>query len=101
MANADKLNDFRRDAMRLGIEVLPPSVQTSYRPFEVGDNTIFYALAAIKGVGEAAVDHIVERRGDKPFESLEDFANPHRHPHRQPPHAGRPDRRRRARLFRP
>jgi DNA polymerase-3 subunit alpha len=54
---------------------LPPSVQTSYRPFEVGENTIFYALAAIKGVGEAAVDHIVERRGDKPFESLEDFAN--------------------------
>jgi DNA polymerase-3 subunit alpha len=75
MANADKLNDFRRDAMRLGIEVLPPSVQTSYRPFEVGENKIFYALAAIKGVGEAAVDHIVERRGDKPFASLEDFAS--------------------------
>ena len=75
MANADKLNDFRRDAMRLGIEVEPPSVQTSYRPFEVAEKTIFYALAAIKGVGEAAVDHIVERRGDKPFESLEDFAN--------------------------
>jgi DNA polymerase-3 subunit alpha len=75
MANADKLNDFRRDAMRLGIDVQPPSVQTSHRAFEVGDNTIFYALAAIKGVGEAAVDHIVERRGDTPFASLEDFAN--------------------------
>ncbi|WP_421859026.1 DNA polymerase III subunit alpha [Oricola sp.] len=75
MANADKLNDFRRDAMRLGIEVKPPSVQTSYRAFEVADNTIFYALAAIKGVGEAAVDHIVERRGDTPFAGLEDFAN--------------------------
>ncbi|MCK5746766.1 MAG: DNA polymerase III subunit alpha, partial [Oricola sp.] len=74
MANADKLNDFRRDAMRLGIEVMPPSVQTSYRRFEVGDNTIFYALAAIKGVGEAAVDHIVEKRGDRPFRDLEDFA---------------------------
>ena len=75
MANADKLNDFRRDAMRLGIEVLPPSVQTSYRVFEVADRMIFYALAAIKGVGEAAVDHIVEKRGDQPFASLEDFAN--------------------------
>ncbi|TCD14458.1 DNA polymerase III subunit alpha [Oricola cellulosilytica] len=74
MANADKLNDFRRDAIRLGIEVKPPSVQTSYRAFEVGENEIFYALAAIKGVGEAAVEHIVERRGDKPFDSLEDFA---------------------------
>ncbi|MEO1746715.1 MAG: DNA polymerase III subunit alpha, partial [Pseudomonadota bacterium] len=74
MANTDKLNDFRRDATRLGISVEAPSVQTSFRPFEVGANTIFYALAAIKGVGEAAVDHIVERRGDQPFLSLEDFA---------------------------
>ncbi|MGB7432707.1 MAG: DNA polymerase III subunit alpha [Ahrensia sp.] len=74
MAIAEKLNDFRRDAMRLGITVHQPSVQTSYRTFEVAENTIFYALAAIKGVGEAAVDHIVERRADTPFANLEDFA---------------------------
>ncbi|WP_336056311.1 DNA polymerase III subunit alpha [Nitratireductor sp. CH_MIT9313-5] len=73
MANSDKLNDFRRDAMRLGIEVVLPSVQTSYRAFEVGENRIYYALAAIKGVGDAAVEHIVEKREEKPFESLEDF----------------------------
>ncbi|MEX6507885.1 DNA polymerase III subunit alpha [Jiella sp. M17.18] len=71
--NTDKLNDFRTDALRLGIEVVPPSVQTSYKAFEVGENRIYYALAAIKGVGEQAVEHIVERRGDKPFASLEDF----------------------------
>ncbi|MEM5500705.1 DNA polymerase III subunit alpha [Ahrensia kielensis] len=74
MQNAEKLNDFRRDAIRLGIDVISPSVNTSFRRFEVAENKIFYALAAIKGVGEAAVDHIVEVRGDKPFESLEDFA---------------------------
>ncbi|MBW3098902.1 DNA polymerase III subunit alpha [Pseudohoeflea coraliihabitans] len=73
MANTDKLNDFRQDARRLGIEVVPPSVQTSFRHFEPGEGRIFYALAAIKGVGEAAVDHIVEMRGDTPFASLEDF----------------------------
>jgi DNA polymerase-3 subunit alpha len=73
MSNTDKLNDFRQDARRLGIEVVPPSVQTSFRQFEPGENRIYYALAAIKGVGEAAVDHIVEMRGDKPFASLEDF----------------------------
>jgi DNA polymerase-3 subunit alpha len=50
--------------MRLGIEVVPPSVQTSFRHFETGENTIYYALAAIKGVGDAAVEHIVEVRGD-------------------------------------
>ncbi|QDB99327.1 DNA polymerase III subunit alpha [Mesorhizobium sp. 8] len=73
MANTDKLADFRQDAMRLGIEVVAPSVQTSFRDFEVAENRIFYSLAAIKGVGDAAVHHIVERRGDKPFKSLADF----------------------------
>ncbi|MCY6380476.1 DNA polymerase III subunit alpha [Hoeflea prorocentri] len=73
MSNTDKINDFRQDAARLGIEVVPPSVQTSHRIFKTGENRIYYSLAAIKGVGEAAVDHIVEVRGDKPFESIEDF----------------------------
>jgi DNA polymerase-3 subunit alpha len=73
MSNTDKLADFRQDAIRLGIEVVPPSVRTSFRDFEVGENRIFYALAAIKGVGDAAVEHIVEKRREKQFESLEDF----------------------------
>jgi len=73
MANTDKLNDFRRDAIRLGIEVVSPSVRTSFRDFEVGENRIYYSLAAIKGVGDAAVEHIVEKRKEKQFESLEDF----------------------------
>ncbi|MCB5201784.1 DNA polymerase III subunit alpha [Neorhizobium sp. T786] len=73
MANTDKLNDFRQDASRLGITVVPPSVQTSFRRFETDDNRIYYALAAIKGVGESAVEHIVEVRGEKPYASIEDF----------------------------
>ncbi len=73
MSNTDKLNDFRHDAMRLGIEVVPPSVMTSYRDFEVSENKIFYSLAAIKGVGEVAVQHIVAKREENPFTSLADF----------------------------
>jgi DNA polymerase III subunit alpha len=73
MSNTDKLADFRQDAMRLGIDVVPPSVMTSFRDFEVGDNRIFYSLAAIKGVGDAAVEHIVDVRRQKPFADLEDF----------------------------
>lgn len=73
MANTEKVNDFRQDAKRLGIKVVPPSVQTSFRQFETGDNCIYFSLAAIKGVGEAAVEHIVAARGEKPFASLEDF----------------------------
>ncbi|CAN7240630.1 DNA polymerase III subunit alpha [Agrobacterium tumefaciens] len=73
MANTEKLNDFRQDAGRLGIEVVAPSVQTSFRQFETGENRIYYSLAAIKGVGEGAVEHIVQVRDGKPFTSLEDF----------------------------
>lgn len=73
MGNTDKLSDFRQDAMRLGIEVVPPSVKTSFRDFEVGENKIFYSLAALKGVGDAAVEHIVAKRKEGPFTSLEDF----------------------------
>ncbi|WP_148051063.1 helix-hairpin-helix domain-containing protein, partial [Pseudomonas fluorescens] len=65
MANTEKLNDFRQDAGRLGIEVVAPSVQTSFRQFETGENRIYYSLAAIKGVGEGAVEHIVQVRGEK------------------------------------
>jgi DNA polymerase-3 subunit alpha len=73
MGNTDKLADFRQDALRLGIDVVAPSVLTSFRDFEVGENRIFYSLAALKGVGDAAVQHIVERRKEGPFESLSDF----------------------------
>jgi len=73
MANSEKLNDFREDAGRLGIKVIPPSVQSSFRQFETGDNRIYYALAALKGVGESAVEHIVDVRGDTPFAGIEDF----------------------------
>jgi DNA polymerase-3 subunit alpha len=74
MSNTDKLAEFRAEAQRLGIRVEPPSVNRSDVGFEVEGNTIFYALAALKGVGAQAVQAIVEARGDKPFRDLADFA---------------------------
>jgi DNA polymerase-3 subunit alpha len=40
----------------------------------VAEGTIFYALAALKGVGTQAVEHLVQVRGRKPFADLADFA---------------------------
>ena len=75
MGNTDKLAEFRQEAQRLGIEVVPPSVNHSGRDFAVKDGRILYALAAIKGVGGHSVDAIVEARGARPFTSLADFAS--------------------------
>jgi DNA polymerase-3 subunit alpha len=71
--NTDKLAEFRREALRLGIPVEPPSVNRSGVEFDVRDGRIFYSLAAIKGVGAQAMAHLVEVRGDRPFRDLADF----------------------------
>ncbi|WP_132253606.1 DNA polymerase III subunit alpha [Methylobacterium segetis] len=68
--NTDKLAEFRQDAQRMKIVVEPPSINTSGVVFEVHEGRIRYALAAIKGVGRAAVEAIVEARGDRPFRDL-------------------------------
>src|SRR5712675_2037977 len=74
MGNTDKLAEFRSEAERLGIKVVSPSVNRSGVDFDVAGDTIHYALAALKGVGRAAVEAIVAARGDRPFADLSDFA---------------------------
>jgi DNA polymerase-3 subunit alpha len=75
MNNTDKLSEFRAEAQRLGIKVEPPSINRSEGTFTVSENTIYYALAGLKGVGAQAVDMIVEaRKQNGPFTSLADFA---------------------------
>ena len=72
--NTDKLSEFRAEAQRLGIKVEAPNINRSGATFEVGENTIYYALAALKGVGPQAVELIVEERRKGAFTSLADFA---------------------------
>lgn len=73
--NTDKLSEFRSEAQRLKIKVEAPNINRSGPTFEVSDNTIYYALAALKGVGPQAVELIVEeRRKSGVFASLADFA---------------------------
>ena len=75
MGNTDKLSEFRRDAERLGIKVEPPSVNRSGVEFDVADGAIRYALAAIKGVGRAAVEALVSARESRgPFSDIADLA---------------------------
>ena len=73
--NTDKLSEFRSEAQRLGIKVEPPNINRSGATFEVGENTIYYALAALKGVGIQAIEQIIaERTKNGLFTSLADFA---------------------------
>jgi DNA polymerase-3 subunit alpha len=75
MGNTDKLNEFRSDALKHGIEIVPPCVNRSEAEFTARGGRIFYAIGAVKGVGHAVAEHIVAARGDKPFSDLADFAS--------------------------
>ena len=75
----DKLAVFVDDMRRLGVECLPPAINASEAEFsvEVGGEglAVRYALGALKGVGEKAMEHLVEeRRAHGPFRDLDDFA---------------------------
>ncbi|MGO9170962.1 MAG: DNA polymerase III subunit alpha [Rhodomicrobium sp.] len=73
MGNTDKLYGFTREAKRLGISILPPSVNKSAVEFEPEGSGIRYALAALKNMGQAAAEHIVAERGATPFADLADL----------------------------
>ena len=75
LGNTDKIAALRQEAQRMGIAVLPPDINRSGPLFQVergadGAQSIRYALAAIKKVGQAAMQSLVECRGNKPFASL-------------------------------
>ena len=75
MGNTDKLAEFREETKRLGIDIVPPSINRSGLAFEVQGNKIYYALGALKGVGAQAVESIVAARAERPFADLTDFAS--------------------------
>ncbi len=75
MGNTDKLFVFKQEAERIGVAVLPPSINRSSVDFTVDEGAIRYSLAAIKNVGKQAIEHIVELREEGgEFSSLADFA---------------------------
>lgn len=72
-ANAEKVSRYIVDARSRGLEVLPPDVNASSHSFTVVGNAIRFGLSAIKGVGSAPIEAIVEEREEEPFETLFDF----------------------------
>ncbi len=72
--NTDKVVQYIEAAKRMGIKVLPPDINESYADFTCSDNAIRFGLAAIKNVGQTAIDSIVAaRKKDGLFKSLLDF----------------------------
>ena len=79
IGSTDRLNVFRQESSRLGIEVRAPDINGSQAFFAcdagIGGGVIYYALAAVKNVGRQAMDHLVMVREEGgAFRSIADFA---------------------------
>jgi DNA polymerase-3 subunit alpha len=73
MSTKDKVPFFVNRCAEMGIDVLPPDVNTSDHSFVVSENAIRFGLDAVKNVGHQAVEAILRAREDRPIESIWDF----------------------------
>ena len=74
LMTGNKIGEYIELCKRMGINILPPDINASRSNFTVDGESIRFGLAAVKGIGEAAIGLIVqEREKDGPFASLEDF----------------------------
>jgi DNA polymerase-3 subunit alpha len=76
--DTDKVVAHIAEARAMGLEVLPPSVMESELSFSVPrrserPSAIRFGLGAVKGVGQGAVEAILEARRERPFADLFDF----------------------------
>jgi DNA polymerase-3 subunit alpha len=73
MNTKDKVPFFVNRCEEMGIEVLPPDVNSSDHDFVVSEKAIRFGLDAVKNVGHAAVEAILRAREDSPIASIWDF----------------------------
>ncbi|MBY0377594.1 MAG: DNA polymerase III subunit alpha, partial [Gammaproteobacteria bacterium] len=73
LQDTDKLAGLIDECRQMGLTIKPPSIVNSIYAFRVNEeDAIEYGLGALKGVGEGAVEAIIEAR-KKPFRSFYDF----------------------------
>jgi DNA polymerase III subunit alpha len=74
-SNIEKITFFMEESKRMGIDVLPPDVNESFKGFAVNkQGQVRFGLGGLKGVGEAAIENLLEeRKKDGPFKNIFDF----------------------------
>jgi len=69
--NSDKVQEYLDECRKMGIEVLPPNVNHSVGRYKIlEDGNISTGISAIKGVGDKAIESIME---NQPYENYPDF----------------------------
>jgi DNA polymerase-3 subunit alpha len=74
LSNISEITKFMDECRKMGINVLGPDINESYRKFTVNaKGDIRFGLAAIKNVGSGAVENIITVRNTGTFKNIYDF----------------------------
>lgn len=71
--NRDKIIKYMSNCKEMGISILPPDINESQKDFSISGENIRFGLAAVKNVGEAAIESIIAMRQQEKFSSFLDF----------------------------
>ncbi|HOX15492.1 MAG TPA: DNA polymerase III subunit alpha, partial [Smithellaceae bacterium] len=71
--NRDKIIKHMSNCKEMGISILPPDINESQKDFSISGENIRFGLAAVKNVGEAAIESIIAMRQEANFTSFMDF----------------------------
>jgi DNA polymerase-3 subunit alpha len=72
--NKEKIEKYRENCQKMGIEVLPPDINRSQTDFTPVDRQILFGLSAVPTVGQGAIENILKaREATGRFQSLADF----------------------------
>jgi DNA polymerase-3 subunit alpha len=71
--NRDKIIKHMSNCKEMVISILPPDINESQKDFSISGENIRFGLAAVKNVGEAAIESIIAMRQEANFTSFMDF----------------------------
>ncbi|MGB5713856.1 MAG: trans-splicing intein-formed DNA polymerase III subunit alpha C-terminal partner DnaE-C, partial [Waterburya sp.] len=60
--NQDKIEKYRENCLKMGIDVKPPDINYSHKEFMPQGKDILFGFSAVKNLGESAIENILEAR---------------------------------------
>lgn len=73
MDNTSKISEYIYECRQMGIEILPPDINSGYGEFTVDGDAIRYGMSAIKSLGRPVIEAIVSERQNGLYKDIKDF----------------------------
>ncbi len=73
MGDTDKVVKLINECRNMSIDILPPDINESEREFKIAGNSVRFGLEAVKGVGTAAIEIMLQERQNGFFQSFDEF----------------------------